>query len=199
LKAVGIGTGASSTANVIIKNIGKPGALTGTIALNNNQPGTAFSLSSPSTFDVPEHGTLTETITYTPDATSDTATLVIESNDSTRGALNIPVSGTGLPGKLSMPKTLTIASTGVDVQGTANLVLKNVGKGALTINVPAATAPFAGGGGASIRIPAGTKSPPIAITFVPTSTTEVNQPLVVTIEPPGTGVTTVILKGVLKK
>jgi hypothetical protein len=198
LKPVGIETGASSTANVIIKNIGKPGALTGIIMLKNNQPGTAFSLSSPGALDIPAHQTLTETITFKPDAISDSATLIVESNDPTKGALNIPLSGTGLPGQLSMPKTLTIVSTGVGVQGTASLVLKNDGKGVLTVSVPAANAPFRGGG-ASITIPAGAKSPPVAITFVPTSTTEVTQPIVMTIEPPGTGDTTITLKGVVKK
>ena len=199
LKPVGIGTGASSTANVIIKNIGKPGALTGIIMLKNNQPGTAFSLSSPGALDILSHQTLTETITFRPDATSDSATLMIESNDPAKGTLNVPVSGTGLPGELSMPKSLTLTSTGVGVQRTGALILKNVGKGELTVSVPAATAPFGGGGVAGISISPGTKSLPIAITFVPTSTTEVTQPLVIKIDPPGTGVTTVILKGMVKK
>jgi sugar lactone lactonase YvrE len=199
LKPVGIGSGASSTAKVIIRNIGKPGALVGTIMLNNNQPGTAFILSAPGAFDVPEHGTLMETVTFMPDAATDSATLVIESNDPTRGTLNIPVSGTGLPGRLSMPKTLTIASTGVGVQGTASLTLRNVGKGVLVASVPAATLPFVGGGESDIHIAPGESSAPIAIAFTPASTSEVIETLHVTIDAPGTGDTTVTLKGVVKK
>jgi hypothetical protein len=199
LKRVGIGTGASSTAKVIIKNTGKPGDLTGNISLSNNQPGTAFTLSSSGPFDIPAHETLTETITFMPDATADGAMLLIESNDPVNGALNIPVTGSGLPGKLSMPKTLTITSKGVGLQGTAKLILRNAGKGLLMVSVPAATAPFGGGGGGTVSIAPGKANPAMVMTFTPASTEEVAQTLQVTIDSPGTGSTMVTLKGVVKK
>ena len=49
VKPIGIGISASSTAKVIIKNLGKTGGLIGNIAMSNNQAGTAFTLSCPGT------------------------------------------------------------------------------------------------------------------------------------------------------
>ena len=130
VKPVGIGIGASSTAKVIIKNIGKTGGLIGNISLANSQAGTAFTLSAPGPFDIAAHGSLTETVTFMPDATSDGATLSITSNDPTKGVINLNLTGTGLPGKLSVAKTLTFVSPGVGQAAPAkNLVLKNVGQG----------------------------------------------------------------------
>jgi hypothetical protein len=198
LKPIGIGTGTSSTAKVIIKNIGKTVGLIGDISLTNDQAETAFMLSSPGPFNIPPHGTLRETITFTPDATSDSATITVTSNDPSKATINIPVTGTGLPGKLSAPKTLTITSKGVGVQGTANLILKNVGKGVLTDSVSAATAPFDGGGGSG-SIPPHKANPPIVITFMPTSTAPVTSSITVTVDPPSTATTVVTLRGIIKK
>ena len=198
LKPAGIG-GANSTAKLLIKNIGKPGDLIGTILLSNNQPGTAFTLSEPGTFDIPAHESMTQTVTFMPDAPSDSARITVTSNDPSNGTIIIPVTGTGLPGKLSVPKTLTITSKGVGMPGTANLILKNVGKGALTATVAAATSPFTGGGGAKIDIPADKDSPDIVITFTPASTAEVTQTVQVTVDAPGTGSAMVTLKGIVRK
>ena len=78
LRPVGIGIGASSTANVVVRNAGRTGNLIGNISLTNNQAGNAFVLSAPGPFNIAPHGTLIgETITFTPDATSDSATLTI--------------------------------------------------------------------------------------------------------------------------
>lgn len=207
LRPVGIGVvGASSTAKVTIKNTAKSGELTGNISIMNNQPGTAFTLSAPGPFAIPARGApVVETVTFVPDATSDGATITITSNDPTKGPITIPVTGVGEPGKLSVPKTLTITATAIVgaggetiTAGTANLILRNVGKGVLTGSVAAATAPFNNGGGGMGTIQPGKSSPPIMITFTPTSTTTVTQPLQVTAQSPSTGSTTVTLKGIVK-
>jgi hypothetical protein len=198
VKPVGIGIGASSTAKVIIKNIGNTGGLIGNISLTNNQAGTAFVLSSPGPFDIAAHGSLTETVTFTPDATLDGATLSITSNDPTKGVINLNLTGTGLPGKLSVPKTLTITSKG-GAPGMADLVLKNVGKGILMGSVSAATAPFSGGGGGGAIQPGKPISPPLVITFTPVMGASATSSVTITVDPPSSGSTTVTLKGVVKK
>ena len=203
LKPVGIGIGASSTAKFVIKNIGKGGNLIGNIALTNKQAGTAFTLSSPGPFNIPVHGTLPETVTFMPDATSDAAMLSITSNDLTKGVINLNLTGTGLAGKLSVPKTLTITSKGVGIAGTANLVLKNVGKGILMGNSPGPMPdpPFGGGGGGGGGgngiLPGKTKT--ITITFTPTQTGTTPGTIEIDVTPPSTGTTTVTLKGIVKK
>jgi sugar lactone lactonase YvrE len=199
LKSVGIGTEATSTARVVIKNVGKSGDLIGGVSLSNNQPGTAFTLSSSGPFDIPPHAELTLTVTFQPDATADSATIMVESNDPAKSAFNIPVTGSGLPGKLSIPKTLTLRSSGVGVRATANLILRNVGKGMLLVSVPAATPPFSGGGGGAVSIAPGKSSSPIAIAFVPTSVGTFTQTLQMVIDAPSIGGTMVTLKGTVKK
>src|SRR5205085_7427979 len=51
LRPVGIGVGASSTAKLTIKNVGKSGDLSGNISIANSQAGNAFVLSAPGPFD----------------------------------------------------------------------------------------------------------------------------------------------------
>jgi hypothetical protein len=140
LQSKGIGTGQSSTAKVTIRNLAPTGTLTGNVSLTNKQAGTAFILSQPGPFNLPPHGTLPETITFTPDGTSDGAMLSITSNDPKNGSISIQVSGAGLPGVLSAPKTLPIVGTatvskssGTTFQsGTKNLILRNIGRGVCT-------------------------------------------------------------------
>jgi len=144
---------------------------------------------------------LTETVTYTPDATSDSATLSVTSNDPSNRTLNIPVSGTGLPGQLSVPKSLTITSPGVGQTGSAKLVLKNVGKGLLTgSSMPAQPdPPFHGGGGAGGGGIAPGKTDTITITFTPLNSSPATGSIQLLAKPPNTGTTTVTLKGIVKK
>ena len=194
LKSVGIGIGANSTAKVIIKNTGKSGNLVGDISLTNNQAGTAFKLSAPGPFDIGAHGTLTEIVTFIPDALSDSAVITIISNDPTKGTVHIAVTGSGLPGKLAV-KNLTITSVG-GATGMSNLILKNSGKGLLTESVSAATSPFGGGGGGSMSILPG-QSKMVLITFAGTVTA--TSSVTVTVQPPSTATTVVTLKGAAKK
>jgi hypothetical protein len=179
--------------------------LTGNVSITNTQ-GNAFGVSPGGHFDIPAKNAPTvETITFTPDVTSAGATLSITSNDPKNGSINIQVSGTGLSGKLLVPRTLVITATATGAvgrqtftPGTAKLVLRNVGKGVLTGSVAAASAPFDDGGGGMGTLQPGQSSPPITITFNPSSTTTVTQQLAITAQPPSTGSTTVTLKGIVK-
>lgn len=196
MPAVGIGTGASSRANLVIRNAGKPGDLIGNISLTNNQPGAAFTMNSSGPFAIASGGKLIETITFTPDATFDGATITITSNDQTRSVLTIPVSGAGLTGKLLAQRNLTIRSRN-GVPASANLPVKNTGKGMLTAQVSSASAPFSGGGD-SIEIAPGEVAR-IVIGFSPTSSTSpVIGSMTIDAVAPSSGEATVTLRGIVK-
>jgi len=205
LKPVGIGVGASSTAKLTIKNVSKTGELVGNVSIANNQPGTAFILSPGGMFDIAPHGTpLIETVTFTPDATLDTAMITIMSNDPSKPTIPISVTGKGLAGKLSVAKTLVIKSPGVNMQGSANLILKNVGKGILmgTSMPPTPNSIFmeaggGGGGGNSGILPGKTK--PIQIIFTPAQTGTTLGSIEIDVQSPSTPAkATVTLKGIAK-
>ncbi len=202
VKPVGIGISASSMAKFVIKNIGKSGDLIGNISLENNQ-GNGFKLSSSGSFDIAHGKSLPYTLTFIPDATLDTATITITSNDPTKGPIVIPLTGTGLPGQLSVPKTLTITSKGIGIEGQAPLVLKNVGKGLLngTSTGPMPSSIFGetggGGGGGNGIAPGKTKT--LTITFTPTQTGTTPGSIEIDVTPPSTPASaTVTLIGIVK-
>ncbi len=203
VKPVGIGIiGASSTAKFVIKNIGKSGDLIGNISLENNQ-GNGFKLSSSGSFDIAHGKSLPYMLTFIPDATLDTATITITSNDPTKGPIVIHLTGTGLPGQLSVPKTLTITSKGIGIEGQAPLVLKNVGKGLLngTSPGPMPSSIFGktggGGGGGNGIAPGKTKT--LTITFTPTQTGTTPGSIEIDVTPPSTPASaTVTLIGIVK-
>jgi len=199
LRPVGIGVvGATSTAKLTIKNVGKAGDLVGNISITNSQPGNAFVLSAPGPFDIPVHGAaMIETVTYTPDGLTDGAMITVTSSDPAKGTINIPLTGKGLAGKIvAVPRTITFTSTGIGQPVMKNLVLKNTGKGVLMGSVSTSTDPFSGAGGMGTIQPHASAT--IGITFTPTSTDAVTQVLQVTADPPSTGSTTVTLKGIVR-
>ncbi len=193
-KPVGIGIGASSTAKLVIQNTSKVGNLIGNIG-NPSDP--EFTFSASNSFSLPPKKSITITITMMPTGTAPTGTIAITSNG---GNATVTLKGTGLPGKLSVPKSLTITSTGVGIAVQANLILKNVGKGLLTGSSMPATPnpPFSGGGeGGGGGIPPG-KTAITVITFTPQNTSEAMGSIELVATPPNTGSTTVTLKGIVK-
>ncbi|HVN28484.1 MAG TPA: hypothetical protein VMT64_08370 [Candidatus Binataceae bacterium] len=211
LKSVGLGiSGASSSAQFTIRNGSKTGTLIGTVSIVNNQSGNAFALTTPGSFTISPHGApMTETMTYVPGSLSDSATITIASNDPMRGSIDIPVSGKGLPGKLSSPKTLKIVAISAGTAfrnsitpGSASLTLRNTGKGILLFAVSAANGAF-DGGNVTGSIAPGASSAPIVITFAPTelAPTVQTERLQITSNSPGTAsvTTNVTLRGILKK
>jgi photosystem II stability/assembly factor-like uncharacterized protein len=198
-KPVGIGVTASSTAKLVIANTGKLGNLTGTIS-NPTDP--EFTFSASNAFSIAPRKSLTIIISLMPTGTIPSATISIISNG---GNATVTLKGTGLTGKLSAPKVLTIVATAtggpfrvVTTPGTATLVLRNVGKGILMANIVAASMPFSGGA-SGVTIQPGSTNRDIMITFTPTSTVTVTQPLTITVDAPGNPASaTVMLRGIVK-
>jgi len=195
LKPVGIGTGAKSPGTLVIANIGKSGTLFGNAQLT--QSANVFSISAPGAFQVAPKKTFDETVQCTPDNTTDSAMLAISSNDAANKLINVTLTCTGLAGRLAVAKALVLRSTGIGNNPTANLVLKNVGKGVLTESSIAAAAPFGGGGNTNTPIEPGATST-IGITFTPTKTGVTTGSLQINVALPSTGTRTVILRGVTK-
>lgn len=98
--------------------------------------------------------------------------LVIMSNDPAHLMEDIVVSGTGLPGTLSVPSSLKFPATKANTTATKpKLVIKNTGKGVLHVNVEnTLTSPFVLEGGAqnNVAIQPG-KSLTLTIDFMPTA------------------------------
>jgi len=194
-KAVGIGVHVASPANLVIKNSGKPGNLIGTISAPSKPQ--VFTV-SPNTFTVAPGKTATIKLTCTPDGLIDTDMITLSSNAANTPSLNVSLKCSGLGGKLSALKTLTITSPGVSQTGMANLALKNTGKGILAGSVSSATSPFGGGGKKFTIAPGQPVEPQIVITFTPTSTAPATSSITVTVDPPSTGTAKVTLKGTVK-
>jgi hypothetical protein len=174
------------------------GTLIGNIG-NPSDP--EFTFSASNSFSIAPRKSVTIIISLTPTGTTPNGTVSITTNG---GDATVTLKGTGLPGKLSVPKSLTIASTGVGIPAQANLVLKNVGKGLLTgMSLPATpNPPFSGGGnggggdGNGGILPG--KTDITVITFTPQSTNEALGSIQLVATPPNTGSATVTLKGIVK-
>ena len=69
-------------------------------------------------------------VTFTPDQLTNSAAVVIRTNDATRPMVGVALNGSGLTGKLSVPATSTISAP-VGTTATPNLVIKKTGKGFL--------------------------------------------------------------------
>jgi len=181
-----------------IRNSGK-GNLLGSVEVIIDPPSRAsvFTVDQ-SSFNIAPGGSQTESVTFTPDLTIDTAAAIISSNDATRPTVGVALTGSGLAGKLSAPSTFTImASVGTPIP-PVNLPIRNVGKGLLSLDwAPVAILPYSVNGG-HFDLPAGT-SFGIPISFAPT--VKGNAPsvaLAITVIGPSTGSTVVTLKGVGK-
>jgi beta-propeller repeat-containing protein len=194
LKPVGIGSDKASTAKLMVKNSGKGGDLIGTVASQTNP---LFTLSANS-FDIAPGKVEAIDVTCMPDNLVDQGVLTLNSNASNSSTLDVALDCTGLSGKLSVPKTLVLRSGGVGQAVTANLVVKNVGKGVLTLTSDAATpAPLFQGGGQSVGVQPGATAD-IAISFTPAQKGIVTGSIELNATPPSHGGVTVKLKGITK-
>jgi hypothetical protein len=154
---------------------------------------------SPSSFDIPARRPFTITLGCMPSELTNDGMITITSNAANTPSLPVTLTCAGLAGRLVAPKVLVIKSSGVGQMGSANLVLRNAGKGILMGSVANATSPFGGGGGGGTIQPGKTNPSPITITYTPTATGIVKQPLTITVQSPSTPASvTVTLEGIAK-
>jgi len=131
-----------------------------------------------------------------PTGTSNNATATIISS---AGNASFNLSGTGLTGILSAPKSFAISvKTGQTTHKT--LTIKNAGKGMLSGSWTAVTTlPYGVTAGLFGPLGPGKTAPPITVNFSPTTKGNAAPVgLVFSVNPPGTGGTTVMLQGIGK-
>lgn len=197
VKVASVGINLSSTkTSFTIKNAAKKGAgnLTGMVTSNTQPP--VFGI-APNSFDLAPGKSQKELITFSPTMLANSATATITSNDSFgNNSLTVTLSGAGLPGKLSLPTTVTLTAK-AGTTASKNLTIKNNGKGTLSGSWQSiSTPPFTVTGGNFGPLSPGKSAPPIAITFAPTAKGSVTPvPLTISVTSPGAVGATVTLKG----
>jgi hypothetical protein len=157
--------------------------------------GTSVFTATPSSFNIAPGGSTPETVTFQPDALSDSATILIGSNDPTQPTMGVLLNGAGLAGRLSVPKTFRITGpAGQTIE--ANLAIKNVGQGFLSGSwAPVAIPPYSIAGGSFGPLAPGA-SADIPIDFSPSAKGATpSVALAVEVTGPGTGGTVVTLTG----
>ena len=126
-----VGIGLSDSKTFTIRNTGRAN-LIGSATLLIDDPSIAGVYAvSPQTFNIKPKGSQVETVTFSPNGSSDIAGIVITSNDETRPLISVVLEGNGAPGKLSAPKTFRITGP-VGKMTLTNLTIKNIGKGLLS-------------------------------------------------------------------
>src|SRR5579872_280721 len=189
--AIGLSTGKA----FVIKNSGK-GNLVGNVQMLIAPPsGVSVFTVTPPSFNIPPGGSTPETVTFQPDALNDSATVLVGSNDPTQPTMGVLLSGVGLAGRLSVPKTFKITGpAGQTIE--ANLAIKNVGKGFLSGTwAPVAIPPYTIAGGSFGPLEPGT-SADIPIDFSPSAKGPApSVALAVEVVGPSTGGTVVTLTG----
>jgi hypothetical protein len=198
VKVVSTGIGLSSAkTSFTIKNAGKKGS--GTLSGNVSMSDTSIFSIAPSSFSLAPGKSQKELVTFSPTMTTNTAMATLSSNDSfNNNQLTVTLSGAGLPGKVSAPKTVSLSAK-AGATASKNLTIKNSGKGELAGSWPAITSslasPFTVAAG-SFDLQPGQSARPIAISYSPSAkgaSTPVN--LVVSVTSPGAVGATVVLKG----
>jgi hypothetical protein len=165
LAPAGIGINQTTKGTFVIRNAGKPGNLVGNLAVS--QLTTTFTV-SPSTFNLAPKATQSVMVTFTPDATLDTGSIVINSNDLIHGTLNVKLSGRGFPGQLAAPANFAMSGPTGAGTVTANLTIRNTGRGLLVVSFPSLIAtpisPYAVSGNTLALQPGTSKGIPISFT-----------------------------------
>ena len=108
------------------------------------------------------------TIKFKPTApVASSGSITITSNDPTNGAVQVGISGTGVPGMLFVPAALNFPTVKVDKSKSLKLAIENIGLGVLHGNIDTSglTAPFSATGG-SFSLAQG-KSRAVTVKFAP--------------------------------
>jgi hypothetical protein len=196
LPATGISTGQSTTRSLVIRNIGKTGNLIGNVEVSIPS---AFTI-SPSALDVPPRGSQTEMVTFTPGSLTNTATVTINSNDAKTPVFSVNLSGRGFGGRLVVPASFVIRAPTGGAAVTANLTLRNTGRGLLAVSWPTLvaslpTSPYSVTGGTMNLSPSTTFT--IPITFTATAKGHApTAPFTISVSGLSTGGRTVTLRGI---
>lgn len=192
--AIGLSTGKG----FVIRNSGKANLVGNVQMLIAPPSGASVFTVTPPSFNIPPGGSMPETVTFQPDALNDSATALIGSNDPTQPTMGVLLSGAGLAGRLSVPRTFMITGpAGQTIE--ANLTIKNVGKGFLSGTwTPVAIPPYSIAGGSFGPLQPGT-SADIPIDFSPSAKGPApSVALAVEVVGPSTGGTVVTLTGMGK-
>ncbi len=136
-------------------------------------------------------------MTFTPDLPIDTAAAIISSNDATRPSIGVSLNGSGLAGKLSVPKNFKLSAP-VGTTVPASLTVKNIGQGILSGDwAPVKIPPYNVDFGHFDLPPGGTVS--IPINFSPTAKgASASAALAIGVIAPSAGSTVVTLQGIGK-
>jgi len=166
-----VGIGTSVTLAIKLKNTGTA-KLSGSVS-NGGLVGTPFSIKAGSgKFSLTHNKTKTVTIKFAPTAPVESSgSITIASSDPGNGDVQVGISGTGVPGTLSVSATtLDFPATKVHKSKSLNLTIKNIGPGVLTgsIDVSKLTAPFSASGAGSFSL-ADKKSKVVKVKFAPTA------------------------------
>jgi hypothetical protein len=201
LPAAGIaltGPGSTTTRNFLIKNIGKTGNLIGTASMTGAS--TSFTISQ-GPLNIAPRGSTTETVTFTPGTTSTTniGTLVILSNDAINPIFNVTLRGRGFPGRLVVPASFIIRATTGGPTVTANLTIRNAGRGLLSVSWPTLSpspgVPYSATGGSMDLQPSTTFTIPISFTATAKGRAP-TAPFPLTVSGLSTGARSVTLRGI---
>ena len=175
-----VGIGTAVTAMIKLKDIGKS-ELSGSLS-NSGLAGTPFSVAAGSgAFQLARSQSKAVTIKFKPASpVTSFGSITITSNDPANPAVQIGISGTGVPGALSVPAALDFPVVKVHQSSSRNLSIKNTGLGVLhgDIDTSKLTAPFSAKGG-SFTLAHG-KSRVVTVKFVPVSAGMFQQTILIT-------------------
>jgi hypothetical protein len=192
LPPTGIGVAGGSSKTFVIKNTGKSGTLSGNAV---PQDASQFKI-SPGSFSIAPHASSTQTVTFVPTAAGKQSTnLMVTSNATNEPTANVTLEGVGEAGRLIAPRLEALVAT-VGTPTTKNIVLKNAGKGVLSLGVGAASPnpPYASGASSPTLQPGASAT--VSITFSPSAKgAAVAGGLPITVNPPSTASVTIMLKG----
>jgi hypothetical protein len=187
--ALGVGMPATSR-TVLIRNASR----TSTLALEVGSLSSPFSVSGSGNYSLAPGSSVPLTVMFSPDVVGTASQqLPISSGDTKHPHVNITVSGTVQPGRLSAPSTIAMA-THPGAMATRTVTLRNSGRGMLTGTVESFDqgSPFTLEGGPVAFTLAPGRTQPISIQFVPTTSGSITANLTIETTPPPATMTIVV-------
>ena len=171
---------------------------TGTLAGSVEDVIAPFQITAGGTFSLAHNQKGPVTITFSPTAaTNYTETVTIASSDSAHPSISVELTGTGLPGTLSAPHTVSFKAA-PNASTTGTITIKNSGKGVLMVTIGAltgadftfATTPPSGATAIQPK-----SSLPVTVTFSPPVKGAASGTLALTSDDPHHASVSVTLKG----
>lgn len=163
-----VGTAATVTKTLTVKNIAKSGVLTGSVPAGS-APFTVIAGNGP--FSLASGALVSVTVQFAPAAPGPaSATLVITSNDPKHPSASVKLTGTGVTGTLSVPSRLVflkLKPQALNTSVTASFTIKNTGAGVLHGAVGAPAGPFLVTAGSGAFTLAHLQTWPVTVQFTP--------------------------------